>query len=66
MVVTLLLLVVGATYAYFTMGGNSGTTTDVNVTTHILTFELGEGIEYSSRPRFICKWHGKCHRHYCC
>ena len=46
-IVTLLSLILGATYAYFQASGNSGSSTNVNVTTYtsdLLTFEIGDDI----------------------
>ena len=44
---TLLALIIGATYAYFQAGGGTGTNTDVNVTTYttdVFNFEVGSDI----------------------
>ena len=46
-IVALLSLILGATYAYFRASGNSGSSTNVNVTTYtsdLLTFEIGDDI----------------------
>ena len=47
----LLVLIVGATYAYFQASGGTGTNTDVNVTTYttdVFNFEVGNDIEISA------------------
>ena len=47
----LLLLIIGATYAYFQASGETGTNTDVKVmtyTTDIINFEVGNDIEISA------------------
>ena len=47
----LLLLIIGATYAYFQASGETGTNTDVKVTTYttdIINFEVGNDIEISA------------------
>ena len=55
-VVTLIALVVGATYAYFKAQGGTGSSTDVNVTTYttdMLTFETGNAISlYADQTSF--------------
>ena len=46
-IVALLSLILGATFAYFRASGNSGSSTNVNVTTYtsdLLTFEIGDDI----------------------
>ena len=46
-IVTLVILIVGATYAYFQATSNNGSNTNVNVTTYtsdLLTFEIGNDI----------------------
>ena len=39
-IVALLALIIGATYAYFRASGNSGSNTDINVTTYTLDLLL--------------------------
>ena len=55
-IVTLLSLILGATYAYFQASGNSGSSTNVNVTTYtsdLLTFEIGNDIAvYADQTSF--------------
>ena len=55
-VITLLALVIGATFAYFLASGNSGSSTNVNVTTYtsdLLTFEVGNDIAvYADQTSF--------------
>ena len=55
-IVTLLSLILGATYAYFQASGNSGSSTNVNVTTYtsdLLTFEIGDDIAvYADQTSF--------------
>ena len=55
-IVTLLSLIIGATYAYFQASGNSGSSTNVNVTTYtsdLLTFEIGNDIAvYADQTSF--------------
>ena len=49
--ITLLTLIIGATYAYFQASGGTGTNTDVNVTTYttdVFNFEVGNDIEISA------------------
>ena len=46
-IITLITLIIGATYAYFQVAGDSSKSTDVNVTTYtsdLLTFEMGSDI----------------------
>ena len=46
-IITLLTLIIGATYAYFQASGNSGSGTDVNVvtaTSDLLTFKIDKDI----------------------
>lgn len=56
MVVTLILLAVGSTFAYFTASGNTSTSANVTVTTYtsdLLTFEVGEDINiYTDQTTF--------------
>ena len=50
-VITLLVLIIGATYAYFQASGGTGTNTDVKVTTYttdVFNFEVGNDIEISA------------------
>ena len=55
-IVTLLSLILGATYAYFQASGNIGSSTNVNVTTYtsdLLTFEIGNDIAvYADQTSF--------------
>ena len=55
-IVALLSLILGATYAYFRASGNSGSSTNVNVTTYtsdLLTFEIGNDIAvYANQTSF--------------
>ncbi len=55
-IVALLSLILGATYAYFRASGNSGSSTNVNVTTYtsdLLTFEIGNDIAvYADQTSF--------------
>ena len=55
-VVTLITLVVGATYAYFKAQGGTGSSADVNVTTYttdMLTFTTGNAISlYADQTSF--------------
>ena len=55
-IVALLSLILGATYAYFQASGNSGSSTNVNVTTYtsdLLTFEIGDDIAvYADQTSF--------------
>ena len=55
-IVALLSLIIGATYAYFQASGNSGSSTNVNVTTYtsdLLTFEIGNDIAvYADQTSF--------------
>ena len=55
-IVALLSLIIGATYAYFQASGNSGSSTNVNVTTYtsdLLTFEIGDDIAvYADQTSF--------------
>ena len=55
-IVALLSLIIGATYAYFQASGNSGSSTNVNVTTYtsdLLTFEIGNDIAvYANQTSF--------------
>ena len=55
-IVALLSLIIGATYAYFQASGNSGSSTNVNVTTYtsdLLTFEIGDEIAvYANQTSF--------------
>ena len=55
-IVALLSLIIGATYAYFQASGNSGSSTNVNVTTYtsdLLTFEIGDDIAvYANQTSF--------------
>ena len=55
-IVALLSLILGATYAYFRASGNSGSSTNVNVTTYtsdLLTFEIGDDIAvYADQTSF--------------
>ena len=55
-IVALLSLILGATYAYFQASGNSGSSTNVNVTTYtsdLLTFEIGDDIAvYANQTSF--------------
>ena len=55
-IVVLLSLILGATYAYFQASGNSGSSTNVNVTTYtsdLLTFEIGDDIAvYADQTSF--------------
>ena len=55
-IVALLSLILGATYAYFQASGNSGSSTNVNVTTYtsdLLTFEIGNDIAvYADQTSF--------------
>ena len=49
--VALLALIIGATFAYFRASGNSGSSTDINVTTYtldLLSFEMGGDIEINA------------------
>ena len=46
-IITLLILIIGATYAYFQASGGTGTNTDVRVTTYttdVFNFEVGNDI----------------------
>lgn len=56
MVVTLVLLAVCSTFAYFTASGNTSTSADVTVTTYtsdLLNFEVGEDINiYTDQSTF--------------
>ena len=50
-IVTLLALIIGATFAYFQATGNGGSTTNINVTTYttdLLTFEMGGDIKINA------------------
>ena len=50
-IVALLALIIGATYAYFRASGNSGSNTDINVTTYtldLLSFEMGSDIKINA------------------
>ena len=50
-IVALLALIIGATYAYFRASGNSGSNTDINVTTDtldLLSFEMGSDIKINA------------------
>ena len=50
-IVALLALIIGATYAYFRASGNSGSNTDINVTTYtldLLSFEKGSDIKINA------------------
>ena len=55
-IITLLTLIIGATYAYFQAGGGTGTNTDVKVTTYTtdtLSFEVGSDISlYADQTTF--------------
>ena len=55
-IVALLSLILGATYAYFQASDNSGSSTNVNVTTYtsdLLTFEIGDDIAvYADQTSF--------------
>ena len=55
-IVALLALIIGATYAYFQVAGDSSKSTDVNVTTYtsdLLTFEMGSDIAiYATQTSF--------------
>ena len=55
-IVALLSLILGATFAYFQASGNSGSSTNVNVTTYtsdLLTFEIGDDIAvYADQTSF--------------
>lgn len=55
-IITLITLIVGATYAYFQVAGDSSKSTDVNVTTYtsdLLTFEMGSDIAiYATQTSF--------------
>ena len=55
-IVALLSLILGATFAYFRASGNSGSSTNVNVTTYtsdLLTFEIGDDIAvYADQTSF--------------
>ena len=55
-ILALLSLIIGATYAYFQASGNSGSSTNVNVTTYtsdLLTFEIGDDIAvYADQTSF--------------
>ena len=55
-IVALLSLILGATFAYFQASGNSGSSTNVNVTTYtsdLLTFEIGNDIAvYADQTSF--------------
>ena len=55
-IVALLSLILGATFAYFRASGNSGSSTNVNVTTYtsdLLTFEIGNDIAvYADQTSF--------------
>ena len=55
-IVALLSLILGATFAYFRASGNSGSSTNVNVTTYtsdLLTFEIGDDIAvYANQTSF--------------
>ena len=50
-IVALLALIIGATYAYFRASENSGSNTDINVTTYtldLLSFEMGSDIKINA------------------
>ena len=50
-IVALLSLIIGATFAYFRASGNSGSNTDINVTTYtldLLSFEMGSDIKINA------------------
>ena len=50
-IVALLSLILGATFAYFRASGNSGSNTDINVTTYtldLLSFEMGSDIKINA------------------
>ena len=50
-IVALLALIIGVTYAYFRASGNSGSNTDINVTTYtldLLSFEMGSDIKINA------------------
>ena len=50
-IVALLALIIGATYAYFRASANSGSNTDINVTTYtldLLSFEMGSDIKINA------------------
>ena len=50
-IVALLALIIGATFAYFRASGNSGSNTDINVTTYtldLLSFEMGSDIKINA------------------
>lgn len=55
-IITLITLIVGATYAYFQVAGDSSKSTNVNVTTYtsdLLTFEIGDDIAvYADQTSF--------------
>ena len=55
-IITLITLIVGATYAYFQVAGDKSKSTDVNVTTYtsdLLTFEIGNDIAiYADQTSF--------------
>ena len=55
-IITLITLIIGATYAYFQVAGDSSKSTDVNVTTYtsdLLTFEMGSDIAiYATQTSF--------------
>ncbi len=55
-IITLLILIIGATYAYFQASGGAGTSANLRVTTYttdVITFEVGSDIEiYADQTSF--------------
>ena len=60
-VITLLVLIIGATYAYFQAGGGTGTSANLRVTTYttdIITFEVGSNINIETNATLFSQGKG--------
>ena len=60
-VITLLALIIGATYAYFQAGGGDGTSANLRVTTYttdIITFEVGSNINIETNATLFSQGKG--------
>ena len=60
-IITLLVLIIGATYAYFQAGGGTGTSANLRVTTYttdIITFEVGSNINIETNATLFSQGKG--------
>ena len=60
-IITLLILIIGATYAYFQASGGTGTSANLRVTTYttdIITFEVGSNINIETNATLFSQGKG--------